>query len=367
MDTIYGRNHLLAFQKLCQIQNGIINLSGGHGTGKTFLLNHYAKYLESKGYTVINIPDEFIFANSTHKMPRISYEALLYWLEDVRYIRNRITSYALIIDSIFTQETISTRKINLLYNFCKKTQNVLIVITSLIPQNISQNVININLPNFTSLDTHDYIQKNSPNIPTYLIDIIYEKTSGNILLIRDFQKLIKCIEFVPNYIVYHDCIVGTDGQPISSSEKTNVIANVSEVDDKLLYEISQNPKLLHDLEPREFERVIARMFEKKGFSVKITPQTRDGGKDIFVAKNDLCSFLFYVECKKYSPDHPVGIEIIQRLYGVVAAEKATGGIIATTSYFTKPAKDYIQERQLEHQITLQDYDEIVNILNTLSF
>ena len=133
----------------------------------------------------------------------------------------------------------------------------------------------------------------------------------------------------------------------------------------MLYDLAKNPELLHSLSPYDFERVVARMFEKKGFTVKITPQTRDGGKDIFIAKNDLCSFLFYVECKKYSPDLHVGIDVIQRLYGVISAEKATGGIIATTSYFTKPAKDYIQEHQLEHQLTLQDYDTISDILKSL--
>lgn len=52
---------------------------------------------------------------------------------------------------------------------------------------------------------------------------------------------------------------------------------------------------------------------------------------------------------------------------MVSAEKATGGIIATTSYFTKPAKDYIQENHLEHQLTLQDYDAISNILKSLQY
>lgn len=165
-------------------------------------------------------------------------------------------------------------------------------------------------------------------------------------------------------LIYKSCIVDSSGKSIYNiDEQTKII--VTEINDELLYVLSQNPKLLYNLSPYEFERVIAKMFEKKGFSVKITPQTRDGGKDIFVAKNDLCSFLFYVECKKYAPDQHVGIDVIQRLYGVVSAEKATGGIIATTSYFTKPAKNYIQEHQLEHQLTLQDYDTISDILKTL--
>lgn len=142
---------------------------------------------------------------------------------------------------------------------------------------------------------------------------------------------------------------------------------ITEINDQLLYELTQKPDLLYSLTPYNFELVIAKIFEKRGFSVKITPQTRDGGKDIFVAKNDLFSFLFYVECKKYSPDHHVGIDIIHRLYGVIAAEKVTGGIIATTSYFTNPAKDYIQQHQLNHQITLHDYDTISSLLKSLQY
>lgn len=365
MDAIYGSNHIYALQKLCQIHYGVINLSGGHGTGKTFLLNHYKDYLEKEGYIVINMPDEFIFANSIGNTPHISYESLLYWLEDVKYIKSRMSSHALIIDSMFTLETVSRRKINLLRNFFKKSPNMLIVITSLIPQNITQDVTNIHLNNFTNHDVYNYINSILPNIPTNIISNIFYKTNGNIILVRDFCKLIQSINIVPDTIIHRNCIVGSNGKPISSSEKTNINIKVSEIDDQLLYELSQNPKLLYNLSSRDFERVIAKIFEKKGFSVKITPQTRDGGKDIFAAKNDLFSFLFYVECKKYAPNRPVGIEVIQRLYGVISAENATGGIIVTTSHFTKSAKDYVQEQQLEHRLKLKDYNTLVDILNNM--
>lgn len=182
---------------------------------------------------------------------------------------------------------------------------------------------------------------------------------------NNIRELISSSPFDGNYdLIYNPCLFDALGKVLPEIDnKTKII--ITEVNDELLYELSRNPNLLYNLSPYDFERVIARMFEKKGFTVKITPQTRDGGKDIFIAKNDLCSFLFYVECKKYSPDQHVRIDVIQRLYGVISAEKATGGIIATTSYFTKPAKDYIQEHQLEHQLTLQDYNTISNILKSL--
>lgn len=201
-----------------------------------------------------------------------------------------------------------------------------------------------------------------------IIEKIFNATNGNILLAHEISHILSQQKiFSDNLdIIYKPCIIDIYGKPIEKINNSIKIA-VTEVNDQLLYKLSQNPNLLYNLSSYDFERVIAKMFEKKGFSVKITPQTRDGGKDIFVAKNDLCSFLFYVECKQYAPDKPVGIDVIQRLYGVISAEKATGGIIATTSCFAKPAKDYIKKYQLEHQLTLQDYDTISDILKSLQY
>lgn len=367
MNTIYGFHHIYALQKLCKIHYGVINLFGEHGTGKTFLIKHYKQYLEKEGYITINMPDEFAFINSIDNIPYISYESILYWLEDLKYIQNKISSFALIIDTKYALQRVSKRIINLLNNFCKRNHNVLIIFTSLLPQNFSLDITNIQLLNFTNQDVYHYIHNNLPNIPENIINNIFDKTNGNISSVKSFCKLMQNASIIPDTIVYHNCIVDASGHPISSSGKNNIKIKISDIDDQLLYEISKKPQLLHNLSSYDFERIIAKIFEKKGFSVKITPQTRDGGKDIFIAKNDLCSFLFYVECKKYASNRPVGIEVIQRLYGVISAEKATGGIIATTSYFAKPAKDYILEHQLENQLTLQDYNALVDILNNMKF
>ena len=235
----------------------------------------------------------------------------------------------------------------------------------------NNNIGFIEISSFSEKEIGQYLMMNL--YYTEIIDIYYRKlireTNGNPALVSAIVNILNKdtpFEIKDLDIIYKPCIVDSYGKPIDKTNKPTKII-VSEINDQLLYELSQNPKQLHNLSPYDFERVIAKMFEKKGFSVKITPQTRDGGKDIFIAKNDLCSFLFYIECKKYNPDHPVGIGVIQRLYGVVSAENATGGIIATTSHFTKPAKDYVKEYQLENKITLQDYKTISTILKTLQF
>lgn len=198
------------------------------------------------------------------------------------------------------------------------------------------------------------------------LDKIYNITQGNVLLAHDIGHFLLQHKNKENdlNLLYTPCIVDKYGNKIDEIDSSTKII-VTEISDQLLDELAKNPKLLHNFSSYDFERVIARIFEKQGFSVEITPKTRDGGKDIFVAKQGLASFLFYVECKKYAPNKPVGIDVIQRLYGVISAEKANGGFIATTSYFTKPAEDYIKEYNLEHQLTLQDYNTISDILKSL--
>ncbi|MBU1932182.1 restriction endonuclease, partial [Patescibacteria group bacterium] len=51
------------------------------------------------------------------------------------------------------------------------------------------------------------------------------------------------------------------------------------------------------------------------------------------------------------------------LNGVVQAERATAGILATTSFFTKGAKEF--QARLSHQIGLKDYVGIQEWLDTI--
>jgi restriction system protein len=70
-------------------------------------------------------------------------------------------------------------------------------------------------------------------------------------------------------------------------------------------------------------------------------------------QDHLGTFLYIVECKRYAPDHPVGVGVIRQLYGVVQAERATAGILATTSFFTGGAKEF--QRKIPSQLSLKDY------------
>ena len=69
-----------------------------------------------------------------------------------------------------------------------------------------------------------------------------------------------------------------------------------------------------------------------------------------------------MECKQYNEKNKVGIDIIQRFSGVIEMDKVNGGIIATTSFFSKDAKDLIIEKDLNYKIQMHDFNTIKHML-----
>ncbi len=134
----------------------------------------------------------------------------------------------------------------------------------------------------------------------------------------------------------------------------NIALDIVSANADLLERLQKNPELLHILSPRQFEDVVAKILDRLGYSVRLTPATRDGGKDIYVAtRSDLGSFLYLVECKHFAPDRPVGVGIVRELYGTLSVERATAAMLVTTSYFTKKAKEFTES--IRYQMSLRDY------------
>ena len=191
---------------------------------------------------------------------------------------------------------------------------------------------------------------------------IYETLGGNPLLARLTAEYLRSSSQTPRQVLEHlrsfsqSGIVGLDGRPLARGTATEqkFIVDVQSVTDDLLSQAYANPKLLYEITPRRFEEFVAELLNRLGYEITLTPASRDGGKDIYAAKkDDLGSFLYVVECKQYSPDNRVGVGLIRELNGVVQAERATAGILATTSFFTKGAKEF--QARLSNQISLKDY------------
>jgi hypothetical protein len=146
------------------------------------------------------------------------------------------------------------------------------------------------------------------------------------------------------------------GQPLNpaSLEFKHMVGDIQFVNATFLERIKYRPEDIYKLGHREFEEMIAELMGKRGYDVTLTPATRDGGKDLIIAKNkDIGNFIYYVECKHYQPDNSVGVHLVRELGGTVLADRVTAGIMITSSYFTKKAVEY--SHKLEHQLSLVDF------------
>lgn len=127
---------------------------------------------------------------------------------------------------------------------------------------------------------------------------------------------------------------------------------------EVLAYFGRHPELLYSLPPRKFEELVASVFRNNGFDVELTPETHDGGVDIFaVQKNGFAgSTLHLIECKKYSPENKVGIGIVQRMLGVVEQHRANQGIIVTTSSFSSDAQ--VCAKSSQYRLGLNGYADL---------
>lgn len=144
-----------------------------------------------------------------------------------------------------------------------------------------------------------------------------------------------------------------------------IIRGITVVDSSLLRRAKENPQIIHSFSPREFEEMVCELLDKQGYNVKLTKQTRDGGKDIIVVqKSILGEFCIYVECKKYDASRPISVSLVRELYGTVMIDNATAGMLITTSHFSKDAKEYTE--QIKHRMTLKDYNDLLQELSKIN-
>jgi HJR/Mrr/RecB family endonuclease len=145
------------------------------------------------------------------------------------------------------------------------------------------------------------------------------------------------------------------GNIILPSLESDIRITVKDFNDNLIYQLNNQPEDVHQLEPRQFEELIEYLLKKDGFETVLTPRSRDGGKDI-IAKYITpagISFLTYVECKRYSPDRPIGVEYLRSLYGTVMSERVNLGMLVTSSRFTSEA--YKFQTKTENFLELKDF------------
>ncbi len=103
-----------------------------------------------------------------------------------------------------------------------------------------------------------------------------------------------------------------------------------------------------EMDPFQFEKLIVDLLRAMELDVSETRKTGDGGIDAIASSSlPIIGGVFIVQCKRYSPLNFVGVATVRDLYGVITDQRASKGILITTSDFSAPAWEFAQGKPIE--------------------
>ena len=154
-------------------------------------------------------------------------------------------------------------------------------------------------------------------------------------------------------------LVGPDGRPLGRGDRAGgrLEARLRAINDEMIIQLADDPRELCELHPRDFEMLLAELFARDGFDVELTPQSRDRGVDLYAARHvGIGTLLFVVQAKRWAEDRPVGPDMVLSLRGAVDRERATAGVLVTTSHFTPGAEQ--EQRDHQWRLSLKEYQDL---------
>lgn len=125
--------------------------------------------------------------------------------------------------------------------------------------------------------------------------------------------------------------------------------NIEKYDD----EVTQNS----NVNPYEYEKLIADIFENLGWTTFNTPKSGDQGADIVMQKE---GFTYVVQCKLYS--QPVGNKAVQEVSSAKAYYEAVGSVVVTNNEYTKSARQLAESQNvwLLHDSQLVEWNSLID-------
>ena len=180
---------------------------------------------------------------------------------------------------------------------------------------------------------------------------------GDILAGSDFEDFFRQIRDPENA-----SRILTSSELVRTAAKSQLLLlEFHDVGKELAEYFAKNPDELREIDPRVFEKLMAAIFGNRGFDVTLTPATRDGGVDLMLLKRtDIGAAMTLVQCKRNAEHHKVGVGVVRGLYGAVERERATSGLIVTTSFFTADA--IAERKRIEHRMQLADFNNVKQFL-----
>ena len=311
---------------------GKILITGAAGSGKTFLLNIIGKILEEQGRKIWY--ETMVFSQMGNKIWKHSSD---------------FTDVVCLVDGL--DEKYRYKQIAYEIRLKPLTdKQILLFISDYLGARISSDSIVEGI--FKELDKQNLT-------PRTIAEKLHTKLKGEGLneYFLDFEKDIHQIyTYKGGVSLQHPEIVVPERKIIRVPDE--IKNDIKVVTHSLVDKVALRPEILQEITPRQFEELVCELFERKGYNVQLTKQTRDGGKDLIVLNNSvLGDLVIYAECKKKAPRHPVNVGLVRQLYGTVEADRVTAGIMVTNSYFLKDARRF--QQTIKSRMNLIDYSELM--------
>ncbi len=102
------------------------------------------------------------------------------------------------------------------------------------------------------------------------------------------------------------------------------------------------PEYLKQMDPREFELLVCKVYARLGYAVRPTPYTGDGGVDGILEKDGV---RYVLQCKRLKGS--VGRPVLQQLYGAMGDHSATRAVVVTTGNVSRQAKAFAGNKPIE--------------------
>jgi restriction system protein len=104
--------------------------------------------------------------------------------------------------------------------------------------------------------------------------------------------------------------------------------------------------ILHNVDPLKFEVLVKDLMSAMGYEATLTKASHDGGIDVeAVNPAPIVGGKVIVQCKRYGGT--VGASVVRDLFGVTMSERATKGILITTSDFSPDAYNFAKDKPVE--------------------
>ncbi|WP_128931674.1 restriction endonuclease [Bradyrhizobium zhanjiangense] len=114
-----------------------------------------------------------------------------------------------------------------------------------------------------------------------------------------------------------------------------------DVYEEMYAHFAKRPEDLHRLGWREFEILLHRIFQNRGFQSELGPGRGDGGVDIRLLQRDpIGDVMTLVQAKRYAPHSNIRLDAVAALHGIATVEGAQKSLFVTTSAYEPVAKRF---------------------------